>query len=85
MGKNDTNNPDPYRQQSVLVVPLPHPGVKIIRFTKIMGYDVGFLLFQPNIRMLLMVMQKLSSTMSAYQRETWFLEKDGDLRSFKVV
>jgi acyl-CoA dehydrogenase len=40
MGKNDPNNPDPYKQQSVLIVPLPHPGVTIIRYTSVMGYDV---------------------------------------------
>lgn len=40
MGKNDANNPNPYKQQSVLIVPLPHPGVKVIRHTTVMGYDV---------------------------------------------
>jgi acyl-CoA dehydrogenase len=40
MGKNDAANPDTYRQQSVLIVPLPYPGVKVIRYTKVMGYDV---------------------------------------------
>ena len=40
MGKNDPNNPNPYKQQSVLIVPLPHPGVKVIRHTTVMGYDV---------------------------------------------
>ena len=40
MGKNDAKNPDPYKQQSVIIVPLPHPGVKVIRHTTVMGYDV---------------------------------------------
>lgn len=40
MGKNDANNPDAYKQQSVLIVPLPHPGVKVLRHTTVMGYDV---------------------------------------------
>lgn len=40
MGKNDPHNPDPYKQQSVLIVPLPYPGVKVIRYTTVMGYDV---------------------------------------------
>jgi acyl-CoA dehydrogenase len=40
MGKNDANHPDPYKQQSVLIVPLPYPGVTIIRHTTVMGYDV---------------------------------------------
>lgn len=40
MGKSDPKNPDPYRQQSVVIVPFPYPGVKVIRHTKVMGYDV---------------------------------------------
>ena len=40
MGKNDPNNPNPYKQQSVVIVPLPTPGVKILRHTTVMGYDV---------------------------------------------
>ena len=40
MGKNDPNNENPYRQQSVVIVPLPYPGVKIVRHTTVMGYDV---------------------------------------------
>jgi len=40
MGKNDPHNPDPYKRQSVLIVPLPYPGVKVIRYTTVMGYDV---------------------------------------------
>jgi len=39
MGKNDPNNPNPYKQQSVVIVPLPHPGVNIIRHTTVLGYD----------------------------------------------
>jgi acyl-CoA dehydrogenase len=41
MGKNDPNNPDPYKQQSVLIVPLPHPGVNVLRHTTVLGYDVS--------------------------------------------
>jgi hypothetical protein len=40
MGKSDPNNKDVYKQQSVVIVPLPHPGVEIIRHTSVFGYDV---------------------------------------------
>src|SRR5579859_1971037 len=49
MGKNDANNPNPYKQQSVLIVPLPHPGVKVIRYTSVMGYDVPSQPTLPNL------------------------------------
>jgi hypothetical protein len=40
MGKTDPNNKDTYKQQSVVIVPLPHPGVKILGYTSVFGYDV---------------------------------------------
>lgn len=39
MGKSDPNNPDPYRQQSVVLVPAGTPGVSIKRMLKVYGYD----------------------------------------------
>lgn len=85
MGKNDPNNPDPYRQQSVVVVPLPHPGVKISRHTTVMGYDVRPQLNPPNVRMPLMGMQRLSLTTFECRKRTWFSAKEEALRSSKAV
>lgn len=39
MGKSDPDNKDPYRQQSVVLVPAGTPGIKIQRMLKVYGYD----------------------------------------------
>ncbi|EER37565.1 acyl-CoA dehydrogenase [Histoplasma capsulatum H143] len=39
MGKTDTNNPDPYRQQSVVLVPMDTPGITVHRMLTVYGYD----------------------------------------------
>ncbi|KAG8424576.1 hypothetical protein J3458_001353 [Metarhizium acridum] len=39
MGKTDKANKDPYRQQSVVLVPADTPGIKINRMLKVYGYD----------------------------------------------
>lgn len=39
MGKNDANNKDPYRQQSVILVPAETPGITIHRMLSVYGYD----------------------------------------------
>lgn len=85
MGKNDANNPDPYRQQSVVIVPLPYPGVKVLRHTTVMGYDVCHLLDAIDSRMPLTVTQRSNSIMFASQPRTWSLAKDEGLRSSKDV
>ncbi len=38
MGKTDPNNPDRYRQQSMVLVPKNTPGVTIVRNLPVMGY-----------------------------------------------
>ncbi|KAG5943973.1 hypothetical protein E4U59_007727 [Claviceps monticola] len=39
MGKTDKENRDPYRQQSVVLVPADTPGIRIERMLKVYGYD----------------------------------------------
>ncbi|EEA24443.1 hypothetical protein TMatcc_007543 [Talaromyces marneffei ATCC 18224] len=39
MGKSDPQNPDPYRQQSVVIVPADTPGITIHRMMHVFGYD----------------------------------------------
>ncbi len=39
MGKTDPHNPDRHRQQSMVIVPYPHPGVIFKRLLPIMGFD----------------------------------------------
>ncbi|KOS21301.1 Acyl-CoA dehydrogenase family member 11 [Escovopsis weberi] len=39
MGKTDPSNPDPYKQQSVLLVPADTSGISIKRMLKVYGYD----------------------------------------------
>ncbi|KAM5342337.1 hypothetical protein ACJ41O_013303 [Fusarium nematophilum] len=39
MGKTDPDNKDPYRQQSVVLVPAGTPGITINRMLKVYGYD----------------------------------------------
>jgi acyl-CoA dehydrogenase len=39
MGKSDPNNKDPYKQQSVILVPASTKGITIHRMLKVYGYD----------------------------------------------
>lgn len=39
MGKTDANHEDPYKQQSVILVPADTPGIAINRMLKVYGYD----------------------------------------------
>ncbi|GAW12568.1 hypothetical protein ANO14919_019380 [Xylariales sp. No.14919] len=39
MGKSDPNNEDPYKQQSVIIVPAGTKGIKIHRMLNVYGYD----------------------------------------------
>ncbi|KAI1075295.1 acyl-CoA dehydrogenase [Whalleya microplaca] len=39
MGKTDRNNKDPYKQQSVILVPAGTPGITIHRMLNVYGYD----------------------------------------------
>ncbi|CAL5871809.1 uncharacterized protein PFLUO_LOCUS6062 [Penicillium psychrofluorescens] len=39
MGKTDAKNPDPYKQQSVILVPAGTPGMKVHRMLTVYGYD----------------------------------------------
>ena len=39
MGKSDPENPNVYKQQSIVIVPANTPGVKVIRPMHVFGYD----------------------------------------------
>ena len=39
MGKTDAANPDRHRQQSMILVPVDTPGVKLVRHLDVFGYD----------------------------------------------
>ena len=39
MGKTDPNSPDRHRQQSMLVVPMETPGIKVVRHLPVFGFD----------------------------------------------
>ncbi len=39
MGKTDAGNPDRHRQQSMILVPVDTPGVRLVRVLPVFGYD----------------------------------------------
>jgi len=39
MGKTDADNPDRHKQQSMILIPVDTPGVKLVRVLPVFGYD----------------------------------------------
>jgi acyl-CoA dehydrogenase len=39
MGKTDPGNPDRHKQQSMIIVPMATPGIKVVRNLPVFGYD----------------------------------------------
>ena len=39
MGKTDPDNPDRHKQQSMIIIPMETPGVKVVRNLPVFGYD----------------------------------------------
>jgi acyl-CoA dehydrogenase len=39
MGKTDPDNPDRHKQQSMIIIPMETPGVKVLRNLPVFGYD----------------------------------------------
>src|SRR5438874_8517898 len=39
MGKTDAANPDRHRQQSMILIPIDTPGVRLVRVLRVFGYD----------------------------------------------
>jgi acyl-CoA dehydrogenase len=39
MGKSDPQNPDRYKQQSMILVPRDAPGIRVVRMLTVFGYD----------------------------------------------
>ncbi len=39
MGQTDPRNPDPYKRQSMILVPRDTPGIRVVRMLTVFGYD----------------------------------------------
>lgn len=39
MGQTDPTNPDPYKRQSMILIPRDTPGIKVVRMLTVFGYD----------------------------------------------
>ena len=39
MGQSDPQNPDPYKRQSIVIVPVETKGVRVVRPMQVFGYD----------------------------------------------